>query len=169
MKFQTIITKSLSAISRRVSTAAINKTVEIKNQGNDKSSYQVTTSFHVITVEIKKELSDLTDKISSVGISYMELQKIEGRVISFIIDEFEKHKSYLGNTNRFWQNNKSKFNSFLDDEIDDVTSAFNIRMLVLKQNAKSRRRKALWEIGKMVLSGIIGGLITLYLRIKFSP
>lgn len=165
MSLESIVVRELKVIGKKVSVAAQNSVVRNRD---DRSSVQVTTSFGILRTEIIKELDELVEKLHKTEMKSKEINWFEQYCNEFILKQYEYHKHSLIVHNTFYRGHEDEFSDFIDLEIEKVNSNFAIKVLILEREIRSKKRKVYWEIGKMILSGFIGGMITLYLRNKYG-
>jgi hypothetical protein len=165
MKFQTLIEKVLTTIGHRVHKAPHNKLAELGANGVARSSFAVTSTFSSLTDELKNELMTFLDSIAKTNIRKKHIQILEMMIEKSIIKEYEAHKRYLESINVLNIGNID-WNDFINNQKEDTIVAVNVKLLILRKAASDRKIKVWWDVGKILLSAIIGGVIGSYIKSK---
>ncbi|MBP1907651.1 hypothetical protein J2Z32_004331 [Paenibacillus turicensis] len=168
MKTSAIIDYSFLSIARRIKNASSQQIAELAEKNVLDSTYTITETFNILTREIKLELIDLIQDISKVKINIRYIPHLRVKVNDFIQNQYNDHKQYLTKMNIYNKYSTTSINDFIHDEIEDAKSSVELQVIILEKKLNDQRKQIFWDISKMVLSAIIGGLIGAYLKSLFG-
>ncbi len=163
MNLKLLIEKSLTSISRRIGEAPRQKLAELAANNVSRSTFAVTNTFSILTDEIKKEVSLFINDLSRTDMNKKGLKLLQTSTNEFVLEEYEKHKQYLIKI-RIFDISGVDFSDFVQKEIDEALSDLEIKFLILERKLSEERNKLYWDIGKILLSAIIGGFVGGYLK-----
>ncbi|MEW4425894.1 hypothetical protein AB1I68_00200 [Paenibacillus pabuli] len=152
-----ITKRALEAIAVRIKDP-VHKDIESTAQRLPKSSALVESSLGVLNDLLKTELLQLIEDISRSEIKLKEVDYFHKSLIDFIDNQYNKHISYLKKINLYYIGDRD-YSGFINELQSDLKSKIEISLSIIKQDIKRRIRKGFLEVGRMVLSAIIGGLI----------
>ncbi|MGG3278810.1 hypothetical protein [Paenibacillus solani] len=152
-----VMLKALDAISFRIKDP-VHKDINNTAQKLPKSSALVENSYRVLNDSLKLEVLRLIEDISNTRIKISEVIWIDRQVVIFVHKEYEKHKDYLKKINAYNIGNRD-YSAFINELQNDLLSTLEIKIAILKSDLIRKRNKGLLEIGRMVLSALIGALI----------
>lgn len=152
-----ILKGALVAISVRIKNP-VHREIESIAQRIPKSTALVESSLSVLNDSLKTELLQLIEDISRSEIKLREVDYFHKSLIEFIDDQYDKHISYLKRINLYHVGDRD-YSGFINELQSDLKSKIEIRLSIIKQDIKRKIHKGFLEVGRMVLSAIIGGLI----------
>ncbi|OPH47343.1 hypothetical protein BC351_40360 [Paenibacillus ferrarius] len=167
MNFDELTEKSFKTISRRIQRAPRNKLSEFNEKGTLKSTFSVTSSFGALTAEMKNELSEFLDSLSKTDLKLRDVKKLQGSLDKFISQEYEHHRKYLEKINILDVGNVN-WDEFIQGEVSDTTAGIQIKVLIIKKMICDGKKRVLWDIGKILITAIIGGVIGAYIKHYFD-
>ncbi len=162
MNMMELVNQSLSAISGRAQKAPGNTLASLGERGVSRSSFAVTESISALTAKMKEEIVLLINDLSKTNMGVRIIREIEKSVHKFIEEEYMKLKVYLEKIN-IWDIGTGN-DEFIKHEILDLQAECRLKILIMTQEARSRRAKSWWEIGRIVVSAVLGGIIGAYIK-----
>jgi hypothetical protein len=162
-----MVDTALRSIGRRVQKAPHNKLEELGSRNVHRSSFAVTDTFAVLTEELKNEICSLLDSLSKMNLSRRQIRIIEMKIDESIDTAYETHKEYLKRINIF-DIGHIDWTEYLNNQKEDSLSTISIKLLIIKSAATDRRIKFWWDLSKIVLTAIIGGVIGAYIKSKLG-
>lgn len=164
MNINDIVDYSLESIARRIKDAPSQKLAELAANNVLRSTFAITATFSILTEGIKKELIHLIQEISQTKVRKKDTSALRGKLNEFILSEFKEHERHLTSLNIFNKFASPEIIKFISKEIDDTKSAVELKLLILERKLSERRWQIYWDITKMALSAIIGGVIGAYIK-----
>ncbi|GIP08205.1 hypothetical protein J1TS5_03750 [Paenibacillus macerans] len=164
MDINDIVEHSLESIARRIKNAPSQKLAELAENNVSRSTFAITATFSVLTEAMKSELISLVQELSQTKIKLRNISSLRTKLNYFIKGQYKEHEEYLTKLNIFNKFSGQSINDFIRNEIEDVTSTVELKILILERNLNERRWQIIWDVSKMGLSAIIGGLIGAYLK-----
>ncbi|CAI6074640.1 hypothetical protein PAECIP112173_02337 [Paenibacillus sp. JJ-100] len=152
-----ILIRALEAIAARIKEP-VHRDIESTAQRIPKSSALVESSLRVLNDSLRTELLQLIEDISRSEIKLREVDYFHESLIEFIDDQYNKHISYLKRINLYNIGDRD-YSGLINELQSDLKSKIEIKLAIIKQDIKRKIRKGILEVGRMVLSAIIGGLI----------
>lgn len=162
MKFDDLIEKLLNSLAKRAETKAKKELESRDADGQGRSTIQVSAGVNVLTNEIKAEIMVFLDDISKLNLKPGQLKRLNNTVANVIRRTYLNYEEYLDKINlkRFLQFD-------LSTHVDNVQAFSEFKITILRQAAWDRRRKFYWDMSKIFLSALIGGILGAYLKNKF--
>lgn len=164
MKINDVIDYSLESISGRIKNAPSKKIAELASNNVLRSTFAITGTFSVLTDEIKKELIYFIQEISQTKFRKKDISTLRIKLNEFIISEYKEHEKHLTTMNIFTKFANPELIKFINKEINDTKSAVELKLLILERKLCERLWQIYWDITKMALSAIIGGVIGAYIK-----
>lgn len=164
MKIIEVVEHSLESIARRIKDAPSQKMADLARNNVHRSTFAITGTFAILTEEIKKELIYLIQEISQTEVRKKDISALRVKLNEFILSEFKEHERHLTSLNIFTKFASPEIIKFINKEIDDTKSAVELKLLILERKLSERQWQIYWDITKMALSAIIGGVIGAYIK-----
>lgn len=164
MKIIEVVEHSLESIARRIKDAPSQKMADLARNNVHRSTFAITGTFSILTEEIKKELIYLIQEISQTEVRKKDISALRVKLNEFILSEFKEHERHLTSLDIFTKFASPEIIKFINKEIDDAKSAVELKLLILERKLSERQWQIYWDITKMALSAIIGGVIGAYIK-----
>lgn len=108
-------------------------------------------------------MNKVLDDLSKTNLNLNKINYLQKTLNDFILQEYEKHKQYLQKI-RVFDIGDINWDEFIQKEVDDATSDIEMKLLILKKAAQERLSKFWWDVGKILFSAIIGGVIGAFIK-----
>ncbi|MNW37053.1 hypothetical protein D3C74_140840 [compost metagenome] len=164
MKINDIIDYSLASIARRVKEAPSQKLAELAANNVSRSTFAITETFSVLTDTMKSELLSFIQELSQTNIKTRHIFDLQNKLHLFVQVQYNEHEEYLKTLSIFDKFSGSLMNDFIKKELEDVLSSVELKVMILEKKLSDQRKQIFWDLCKMALSAIIGGLIGAYLK-----
>ncbi|MDT0123892.1 hypothetical protein Q9R46_14620 [Paenibacillus sp. RRE4] len=164
MKISDVIDYSLESITGRIKNAPSQKIAELASNNVLRSTFAITSTFAILTEELKKELIYLIQEISQTEVRKKDISTLRVKLNEFILSEFKEHERHLTSLNIFTKFASPEIIKFINKEIDDTKSSVELKLLILERKLSERQRQIYWDLTKIALSAIIGGVIGAYIK-----
>ncbi|NOJ73179.1 hypothetical protein [Paenibacillus alvei] len=163
MNFDSILDIALASISRRIKEAPSKQLAELSTKNSMRSSFAVTSTFSALSEHMKLEFLNLIQDLSNTKISSNDLFKLRHRINLFIDNEFKAHEEYLVKIKCF-EITGDNFSEFITNEKEDIKVSIELKILVLEKKLRDQHWTLFWDISKIVISAIIGGVIGAFIK-----
>ncbi|QYK67286.1 hypothetical protein [Paenibacillus sp. S02] len=167
MDFNTLIDDALTAASTHINREPRNKLAQLNRAKNLTTTHAITESFSILTEETKNELLMLLDNLAHTNLGFLQIKAVKSKLQSFIVGEYQNHKEHLVKMRIY--RDEYNFNDFIQKELNDVLSAIEIKICIINQAAKNRMYKAIWEVSRIVVTAVIGGIMGAYIKSWIAP
>lgn len=144
-----------------------NRLAELNDRGVLKSSFTVTDCIAVLTDQLKKELKDLFNNLHHLQIGLRSLGKIRENMKDFAESQYEwlvkelTQKRIYHNSGEQWT---YEFDKFKDSRIEEILSDIELETKILRQKTINSYRSFWWDVTKILITAIVGGLIGAYIK-----
>lgn len=163
MDFNDLVQKTLLSISRQIERKPRDTIAELATKNAHKSTFAITNTFCILSEELKNNIFVLIKDLSQTKIKIKHFKKLRIYLREFIDTEFERHKQYLVMRNIYCVGSVDH-SEFIQKEMDEVLSVVEIKLLILEKTLSDRRYVVIWDISKIIISALLGGIIGAYLR-----
>ncbi|MFC5468425.1 hypothetical protein ACFPPD_06810 [Cohnella suwonensis] len=164
-----IIQSHFEFIGKRSYKAGRDHLEELGEKGVSKSTFAVSGSFETLSKQLNLEIVELFKKMSHLKFRLKHLKAIQEKLLDFTTGQFEEWKAYLIQIKIFhiggdqWQFEHEKF---IESKLRETRNIIELEILTIQQRTIQRYRSIMWDVGKILFSAIIGGLIGAYIKGK---
>ncbi len=170
MRVSSIFAESLEPAARRIKSKAINFYADLATRNADHSTFAVTGTVDELSKALNYELKDLFARLNLVRIGVYELKKIRTDLFSFIDVIFSEWKNELINRKAFSVGGETaaqQYEQFISTRVVEAKTIVNFEFLIAEEKIRARRRQFYWDISKIGITAIVGGIIGAYIKTIF--
>lgn len=170
LKVSVLVSDILEAANRRIKRCATSSYVEFANRNVHRSSFAVTGTFDELSKSIDQEIREVFIQIHKLKIGLRELAKIQTILVLFVDAMFEDWKQYLIQQKTYSVGGEStakQYEEFISSRISEAKTIINLEYLITKEKIIAKRRHLFWDIGKIGVTAVVGGVIGAYLKSIF--
>ncbi|WP_339299118.1 hypothetical protein MKY92_03165 [Paenibacillus sp. FSL R5-0623] len=128
MKISDVIDYSLESIAGRIKNAPSQKIAELASNNVLRSTFAITSTFAILTEELKKELIYLIQEISQTEVRKKDISALRVKLNEFILSELKEHERHLTSLNIFTKFASPEIIKFINKEIDDTKSSVELKL-----------------------------------------
>jgi len=170
MKISEVVTDSLESAKRIIMTRTTKSFDDLNRYGHP-STFTVTVTFEELSSTINHELKELFINLKLIKLGMHDLRNIRSILYSFIDNSFAEWKKELISQRILSAGGDSdayKHDLFIRKRVTEAKTIVNLEFLITKERILSRRRQFLWDLSKIGVTAIVGGIIGAYIKV-FLP
>lgn len=164
MKYSDLVNNLLICTEGRVKVKAKNKLEEYGEKGLARSSIAVTGSFSIIHEELIYEIPILLSELSKLKLTNQKIVYLNRSINDFITRVYIEHQNYLEQINVFKFSENEQFANLIKNGITNLQTISELKLQIIMKAKSDQQKKVIWDIGKMILSAIVGGVIGAYIK-----
>lgn len=170
MKVSSVFSESLEPAARRINSSAAAFLAKLFAKNVGLSTFAVTATVDELSTTLNKELRDSFTRVHQLRIGNKELIIIKNELLVFVDRIFEDWKNELINRQAYGiggETTTQQHDKFIEKRVSEAKNIINFEFLVAEEKIKSRRRQFYWDISKIGITAIVGGIIGAYIKTLF--
>jgi len=167
MKLEDLIRYSLQSSSSRITGAIKNNLSDLDERNVLKSSFAFTGGISRGMETLNNEVIELIRKIAKLNLTTKDVEIISSNINKFIHEQRDEILKICSELTGY-SFEQVDYSRSLNIKLNETRAMVEIELGIIKKQIIDKRNQTRWDVFKMVISSIIGAVITLVVRLMIE-